>query len=178
MEKQMQQPLLEEQPRPFPDQLSKEIGSRTSLLDVLALYPIFDTLCSHLDIGGLLTLKKLSKRLSGHLATHSKERWNVNRRLRRFVRDPIRFRSQMARHNALISGSFVIQFLDDVLWEESDLDIYIENGEASLAFSEYLYGVEGYRAIKTEEEEYAEFEIIKVYRPAQSFHSSQLIFVI
>jgi hypothetical protein len=36
-----------------PDQFSKEIGSRTSLLDVLALYPIFDTLCSHLDIGGL-----------------------------------------------------------------------------------------------------------------------------
>jgi hypothetical protein len=64
-----------------PDQFSKEIGSRTSLLDVLALYPIFDTLCSHLDIGGLLTLKKLSKTLSEHLATHSKERWNASRRL-------------------------------------------------------------------------------------------------
>jgi hypothetical protein len=51
MEKQMQQPLLEEQPRPFPNQFSKKIGrSRTSLLDVLALYPIFDTLCSYLDI--------------------------------------------------------------------------------------------------------------------------------
>jgi hypothetical protein len=32
-----------------------------SLLDVLALYPIFDTPCSHLDIDGLLALRKLSK---------------------------------------------------------------------------------------------------------------------
>jgi hypothetical protein len=78
-----------------------------SLLDVLALYPIFDTLCSHLDIGGLLTLRKLSKQLSTHLSSHMNERWNVNRRLGRFVRNPIGFRSQMARHDALISGSFV-----------------------------------------------------------------------
>lgn len=87
-----------------------------SLLAVLALYPIFDTLCSHLDIGGLLALRKLSKQLSTHLSTPMKERWNVNRRLGRFVRNPIEFRSQMARHNALISGSFVIQFFDDVFW--------------------------------------------------------------
>jgi hypothetical protein len=41
----------------------------------------------------------------------------------------------MARHSALISGSFVIQFLDDVLWEESDLNIYIQKGEACFEFS-------------------------------------------
>jgi hypothetical protein len=173
MERQTQKPLLEEQPGPWllvPDQFSKEMGrSRTSLLDVLALYPIFDTFCSHLDIGGLLTLKKLSKTLSGHLATHSKERWNVNRRLRRFVRNPIKFRSQMAHHNALISGSFVIQFLDDVFWEEEPgLDIYIRNGEDFTSFSSYLCEEEGYGFVKAkhsgeeEEEEYVEDEIIKV----------------
>jgi len=87
-----------------------------SLLGILALYPIFDTLCSHLDIGGLLTLGKISKKLGTHLSTYMKERWNINRHLCRFVRDPLKLRSEMAPHEALIAGSFVTQF-DDDLWE-------------------------------------------------------------
>jgi hypothetical protein len=71
----MQHVVLEEQPHHLPDQFSKEIGSTpTSLLDVIVLYPIFNTLCSHLGFKGLLALKKITKRLSDHLATHSKER--------------------------------------------------------------------------------------------------------
>lgn len=53
---------------------------KPTLLSVLSVYPIFDTLCSHMDIGGLITLEKISKELAGHLATHKKERWNINKR--------------------------------------------------------------------------------------------------
>jgi hypothetical protein len=99
---------------------------KPTLLSVLNIYPIFNVLCSCLDTGGLITLKKISRQFASHLAVHKRERWNVNRRLKRFVRDPAKLRSMLGRYDALISGGFVIQFLDDILWPESDLDIYVE----------------------------------------------------
>jgi len=124
-----------------------------SLLDVLALYPI-----SHLDNGGLLTLRKLSKQLSTNLSTNIKEQWNVRRGLGRFVRNPIGLCSQMARHGALISGSFAMQFFDDILWKESDLDVYSQNGEAVSAFGPCLLHEERYRFVEEsiERDTYAE----------------------
>ena len=133
------------------------------LLGVLALYPIFDTLCSHLDISGLITLRKISKKLGTHLSTHMKERWNINRRLGRFVRDPCKFRSAIAHHDALVSGSFAIQFFDDVLFNGSDLDAYIQDGEGASAFGHYLRRGEGYALEKEEiEHAYSLDEIVKV----------------
>jgi hypothetical protein len=91
----------------------------------------------------------------------------------------------MARHSALTSGSFVIQFLDDVLWEESDLNIYIQKGEACLEFSRYLCEEEGYRVVKAwnaddEDEEYAGYEIINVCMLSLSkcVRASQLTLII
>ena len=75
-----------------------------SLLDVLSLYPVCDRLCSHLDTYGLLHLQKISKSLSSNINAHMKRRWDINRKLQRFVHDPKGLRSQMSRHDALISG--------------------------------------------------------------------------
>ena len=146
-----------------------EPSEEKSLLGVLALYPIFNTLCSHLDIGGLLTVRKISKKLDTHLSTHMKERWNINRRLARFVRDPRKLRSEMARHGALISGSFVIQFFDDVIFQGSDLDIYVEDGEAASAFHHYLRQVECY-TLDTEKTEPVDYDLPDIIR-VRDLHS-------
>ena len=49
----------------------------------------------------------------------------------------------MGRLDALISGSFVIQFFDGVVWEESVLDIYIHETKAA-ELGHYLVTEEGY----------------------------------
>lgn len=126
-----------------------------TLLDVLGQYGIFDMLCRRLDTATLFSLRLVTKRLANHFAAHAKERWNFNRRLKHFVRNPQSLRTLMARYNALISGSFVIQFFDDSFWKESDLDIYVER-ESAAAFGTHLCQKEGYRFDRgsTEDDDY------------------------
>lgn len=85
------------------------------------------------------------------------------------MRDPIRLRSLLGKHDALISGSFVIQFFDGVLWKESDLDVYMEDGMSAKAFNHHLIEVEGYKLIRSRRSEdvqdefsYQESGIVKV----------------
>jgi hypothetical protein len=115
----------------------------TRPIDVLDNYAIFNRLCLHLDIARILPLKRVTKRWSGHISTHLKERWNINKKLKRFIADPQRFRTELGRHDALISGSFVIQFLNGVVWDESDLDIYVHEVKAA-ELGHYLITEEGY----------------------------------
>jgi hypothetical protein len=51
----------------------------------------------------------------------------------------------MAGHDALISGSFIIQFFDYIFWKESNLNMYIQEGEGVSAFGQYLCRNDGYR---------------------------------
>jgi hypothetical protein len=55
----------------------------------------------------------------------------------------------MAQHGALIAGSFATQFFDNVLWKESDLDIYIQDGEGAAAFANHLRLTEEYTLEKS-----------------------------
>ena len=50
----------------------------------------------------------------------------------------------MATHDALISGSFAIQFFERVNWNESDLDIFVEGETGAAEFEQYLCEREGY----------------------------------
>jgi hypothetical protein len=55
----------------------------------------------------------------------------------------------MARHEALISGSFALQFFDRLLWKDADLDLYVDYSlrgaeRATDALGQYLKKVEGY----------------------------------
>lgn len=140
-------------------------SSKPTLLSTFAIYPIFDTLCSFMDIKGLIELQKVSKEFAANLAIHRKERWNVNKKLTRFVRDPIKLRSLLGLHDALISGSFVLQFLDGVVWKESDLDIYVEDGMGAKALDHFLktegYKLESSKRTDTDGTGYMVDEIIK-----------------
>lgn len=129
--------------------------SKPTLLSVLSIYPIFDNLCTHLDIAGLLTLQRISKQLASNLAVHKKARWNVNNRLKRFVKDPVKLRSLMGQHDALISGSFVLELLAGVSWKEPELDIYMQYSISRKAFRQYLHE-EGYHCLGSNKVEAAE----------------------
>lgn len=126
----------------FPDKMTK-----TSILDIMQLesrYPVFDRICSHLSIDSIIALTRTCRGLSTLYHSLIPLQWNVDRLLSRFVQDSQFFRSQMGKNNALVSGSVAIQFFERVVWKESDLDIYIEEGEKATAFGNYLTEEEGY----------------------------------
>ncbi|EWC46082.1 hypothetical protein DRE_04656 [Drechslerella stenobrocha 248] len=112
------------------------------LLDLLSpaepiLYKaIFDDL-GPVDTIRLLSTCKALQQFKGIL-------WSINRSLTRFVDKPIAFRSLMARHDAVVSGSHALQFLERIQWAASDLDVYIHTIEGLLAFARHLVEDEGY----------------------------------
>ena len=50
--------------------------------------------------------------------------FNINAALRRFFKEPLKFRSLQRESGMLISGSFALQFLDRTVYDDSDLDLY------------------------------------------------------
>lgn len=125
--------------------LSKE-KVRPSLLDFFRAYPILEQLLKHLRIVDVITLTRTCEPLSHLYQTLLELKpWNVDHDLLRFVKDPRGLREQLGKHDALISGSFALQFFERVCWEESDLDIYVEQGEGATQLTRYLKKVEGYQ---------------------------------
>lgn len=55
--------------------------------------------------------------------------------------------SRCCSTNALISGSFALQFFERVTWPESDLDILVEEGDGLEEMKKYLTGSEGYTKV-------------------------------
>lgn len=45
-----------------------------------------------------------------------------------YTRDPVDLHPQIGQHDALFSVSFVLEFFDNVIWEESDLYIFVQRG--------------------------------------------------
>ncbi|KAL8815414.1 MAG: hypothetical protein Q9223_005438 [Gallowayella weberi] len=58
----------------------------------------------------------------------------------------------MGRTDALISGSFALQYFERVTWPASDLDIFVESGENSENLCKYLAETEGYFRVQGKEE--------------------------
>ena len=95
--------------------------------DIFLCYPIFDNICAHLDPNDILFFRLTTKQLSSSFNSLFKTQWNINRQLTRFVKDPVGFRSKLAKHDALISGSFALQFFERRFWLDSGLDIYVQD---------------------------------------------------
>lgn len=112
-------------------------------------YPVFDRICSYLGIEDIISLTRTCKRLSSLYQVLLSTQWNVDRALRRFVDNPHQFRSKLGEYNAIVSGSFALQFFDRVVWPESDLDIFILDSRQE-GFMAYLCESEGYVCDTTE----------------------------
>lgn len=65
------------------------------------------------------------------------------------MRNPQHFRSQMAKYEALVSGSVALQLFERVVWKESDLDVFTRWGTYAGEFGLYLIEEEGYKLEKT-----------------------------
>ena len=73
----------------------------------------------------------------------------------------------MGKYDALISGSFAIQFFDHVSWTESDLDVFVEDGdgENAKAMGRYLMEQEKYEFVERtpdQRPEYSDTNVIAV----------------
>ena len=73
-----------------------------STFDRESHYPIFSALCDYLPIASIVSLTRTCKKLSGLYHYLLPVQWDVDKALRRFVDDPLGFRSQMARCDALM----------------------------------------------------------------------------
>ncbi|KAF7877008.1 uncharacterized protein EAF02_008228 [Botrytis sinoallii] len=116
--------------------------------DIFLCYPIFDNICAHLDPNDILFFRLTTKQLSSSFNSLFKTQWNINRQLTRFVKDPVGFRSKLAKHDALISGSFALQFFERRFWLDSGLDIYVQdanNFRTPEKIGKYLVKHESYR---------------------------------
>ena len=119
--------------------MSESAGSFLSaLLDPDAYYPIFIRLCEVLSIAEIIALTRTCKKFQNLYQTLLPLQWNVDRTLQRFVTDPRRFRQEMGKHDALISGGTVLQYFERVVWKESDLDIYVQDGPKAEAMAHYV----------------------------------------
>jgi hypothetical protein len=81
-----------------------------SLFDRENCYPVYDHLCRILPLPDLLSLSKTCKSLYGNIL---RAQWDVEPHLCRFVRDHLKFRLQLAKFDALVSGSLALQLLTE-----------------------------------------------------------------
>ncbi|KAI0142240.1 hypothetical protein GGR57DRAFT_519804 [Xylariaceae sp. FL1272] len=116
-----------------------------TFLNLLSYYPIVDSLCQHLDTRDKLALRQTSTHIRQVLTP------SINSWLERFFTNPIAFRTELGHSDALISGSFVLQFLKGVVWKDSDLDIFVEEGPGFSRMSKYLTDVEGFKMISEQD---------------------------
>ena len=139
-----------------------------SVFDRHMCYPFFIKLCEHLSIAEIVALTRTCTKYADLYQYLLPMQWNVDRRLGCFFGDPYGFRSQMAKSNALISGSFVFQFFERTSWKPSDLDIFVEHdkhGEPANTFQRYLLDKEGYGFFDTEDTQYEQDYIARVSKP-------------
>jgi hypothetical protein len=117
----------------------------TTILGTDKFPPIFDALTSHLSIRNIIALTRTCRTLQPlYQKMVSNGAWDINNRLKKFVKDPLGFRKRLAELDGIISGGFALQFLDRVDWEGSDLDVCVQMGEKADVFCRYIEEVEGY----------------------------------
>ena len=123
-----------------------------STFDRKSNYPIFSTLCDCLSIAEIVSLTQTCKKYSDLYQYLLPIQWDVDKALRRYVDDPQGFRSQMARSDALISGTFAVEFFERVFRDREPLDVLVQKGLGCELFSNYLSDIAGYSEIDPEED--------------------------
>lgn len=99
---------------------------------------VFDNIYQRLEIKDIVAVSRTCKRLSSFYSNMLPCRWNINRRLARFVNDPKEFRSRLGQADALISGTFALQFFAQLYWLDSGLDIYVRQGAKADTLIRYI----------------------------------------
>ncbi|KAI0424038.1 hypothetical protein F5Y09DRAFT_348133 [Xylaria sp. FL1042] len=126
---------------------------------LLNQYPIQSRIMRDLDMRSILSLCRTS---SGLRADIYDDLWDINKKLERFFQNPRAFRTELGRADALISGSFALQFFANKFWPESDLDINLRDGEGVESLGRYLVEVEGYELSRNQDLEHRDYELARL----------------
>ncbi|KPI41620.1 uncharacterized protein AB675_9044 [Cyphellophora attinorum] len=140
-----------------------------SLLDILNRdrFPFWDYLCPYLPTTSIQALSQTCRPLRQQVL-------DVNRNLERFVTNARRLRALLGEHDALISGSFALQFFLAERWPGSDLDIFVRKGDGANALGAYLETEENYvleSGSKDSNYDWGEMREVKSYRRLDSARS-------
>lgn len=100
--------------------------------------PMTDRIMGHLGVVDILALTGTSKSLSNLYNDSLPRYWDIDQRLSRFVSDPTKFRRILGRNHGLIVGSFPLQFFSRLHWDDSSLDILVQEGEAAKAMKKHI----------------------------------------
>lgn len=107
-------------------------------------YPIYTELASLLDLKDILRLMATCSELRKTLGVTF---WGIDKSLQRYFHDPYGFRYILARYDAIISGSFVLQFFERVRWSNPDLDIFVQSSNFA-ELEQHLRDREGYGLVQ------------------------------
>lgn len=100
---------------------------------VFAMHPVYDNIFSRLSpLSLIIRMANLSHDIKAINTDFTTRAYNINRRLAYFFSEPLAFRALMARTYMIISGSFVLQFLDRTHYPGSDLDLYVHPDDSIL----------------------------------------------
>ncbi|KAI0816589.1 hypothetical protein GGR55DRAFT_697422 [Xylaria sp. FL0064] len=130
-------------------------GNGSTLRYLLSQYPIQSRIIRDLDMRSILNLCRTSSDLRADIYS---DLWDINKKLGRFFQNPRAFRTELGRADALIGGSFALQFFANKFWPESDLDINLRDGDGVESLARYLTEVEGYEVARNQELEHWEYE--------------------
>ena len=100
--------------------------------------PMTDRIMGYLGVVDILALTGTSKSLSNLYNDSLPRYWDIDQCLSRFVSDPTKFRRILGRNNGLIVGSFPLQFFSRLHWDDSSLDILVQEGEAAKAMKKHI----------------------------------------
>ena len=131
----------------FQDDTLSASSSRSKFLSVFdseTHYPVFSTLCGCLSISEIVSLTRTCKKLSGLYRYLLPVQWDVDAALRRYFDDPKCFRSQMAKYDALLTGTFAIRYFERAVCESPHLEVVVQRGGSQL-LSKYLSDEAGYK---------------------------------
>lgn len=121
--------------------------------DVFSSGPVLDNLGKHLGIEDIVNLSRTCRELSGIYHEFLPLKWDVDRLLRRFVGKPKMLRKQMGLAEALITGSFALEFFDNASWHAPNLDIVVKDGQGIRDLCDYLSACEFYVVVEGDEHE-------------------------
>ncbi|KAI3571766.1 hypothetical protein IWW34DRAFT_638544 [Fusarium oxysporum f. sp. albedinis] len=107
--------------------------------------PILEVLRSYLIIPDFLELFQVCRRLYLIKDRTLRSICGINIALKNFVRDATLFRSQLGHYNAVISGSFALNFFQLSNKKVSHLDIFVKDGAGADQFTDYLQRTEEYK---------------------------------
>jgi hypothetical protein len=127
----------------------RSIMHHVDLIHLFDYYPVRDRICFYSSIGAIIAISRTCKQLSQTYQDLLATQWNIDSKLSRFVADPRRFRMRLRDTEAVISGSFAVQFFDRTVYRDADLDVFVEHGNHVKGLCKHLTSTEGYKLAYT-----------------------------